>query len=121
MSKLFFPVNLSIGLTGQQCEGFQGEFTGSSAGTSGSNSGTSSSNGKQASVGLANKTGGNAPAALVRAGAIVVKTRSIRTSRPYFPKKENSFKTWSNMNMQLVEDKSKSKDDGQLATEENTL
>ena len=83
-----------------------------------SSSGVSNSNVQQASVKLANETGGNAPAAVARAGAIMEQNRSIRTPKPYYPKKDNNFKTWSNMKIQPKEDESESKNGGQVLTAE---
>ena len=100
MSNLFTSVKSSVGLTGQQCGGFQGGLLGSSAYTSASSSGAVSSNAQQASVGLANKTDRNAPAAVLEAGAIVDLNWSIRTLKPYYPKENGDFKTWSNMTVQ---------------------
>ena len=111
MSKLFSPAKSSIGLTGQQCGGFQDESSGSSFGISELSSGVSSSNTQQASVGLANKTGDNGPAAVVGATASVDFNRSIRTPKLYYPKENGDFKTWSNMTVRLEEDASKSNDD----------
>ena len=108
-------------LTGQQSGGSQGGSSGSSSGTSGSSSGASSSNTQQASVKLANEKGGNAPAAVAVAGAVVEQNRSIRTPKPYYPKKDNDFKTWSNMKIKRKEDESESKNDRQVLTAEKCM
>ena len=85
-------------------------------------SSASSSNAQQASVNLANKTGGNAPAAVAGAEAIVDLNCSIRTPKPYYPKEDGDFKTWSNMTVQSENDASKSNDDGMvLETGEDTF
>ena len=110
MSKLFSPVKSSIGLTGQQCGNFQYGLSGSSTGTSESSSGASSLNAQQASVGLANKINGSNPAAVARGGAIVDLNRSIQTPKPYYPKEDGDFITWSNMTVHSEVDASKSKD-----------
>ena len=81
------------------------------SGTSGSSSGASSSNAQQASVGIANKTGGNAPAAVAGDKTIVDLNRSIRTPKPLYPKDNGDFQTWSNIIVQSEEDASKSNDD----------
>ena len=114
MSKLFSPVKSSIRLTGQQCGGFQSGFSGLSFGTSQSSSDAFSSNALHASVGFANETGGNAPAAVAGAKAIMKLNCSILTPMPYYSEKNNDFKTWSNMNMQSDNDKRESKDDKQI-------
>ena len=80
----------------------------------GSCSGPSSSNAQQSSVGLANGISGNAPVPVALAGAIVDLNRSIRTLKSYYPKKNNDFKTLSNMNKQSKEDENESKDDAQI-------
>ena len=121
MSNLFFFAKSSIGLTGQKCEGFRGP-SGSQTGTSGSSSFASSSNAQQASFGIANKTGGNAYAAVEGAKAIMDLSRLIRTPKPLYPKESGDFKTWSNMTVQSEEDASKSNDDVLLlATEGDTF
>ena len=82
----------------------------------------SSSNAQPASVGLANKTGGNAPATVARAGAIVEQNRSIRTPKPYYPKEDGDIKTWKNMAVQSDKDESKSNNDEMVfATEGDTF
>ena len=55
---------------------------------------------------------------MAKAGAIVELNRSIRTSQPYYPKKDNDFKTGSNIKTQPDEDESESKDDKQIFTAE---
>ena len=88
------PAKSSIGLTGQQGGGSQGGSSGSSSDTSGSSSGVSGSNAQQSSIAQANETGGNAPSAVAKAGAMVYVNRSIRTPKPYYPKRDGDFKTW---------------------------
>ena len=105
-------------LTNKQNGGSQGKSLGSSFGTSASNSNACSSNAQQASVGLENETSENAPATVAKAGAIVELNRSFQTSKPYYPKKDNDFKTWSNMKTQPDEDENESKDDKQVLTAE---
>ena len=87
------PAKSSIGLTGQQ-GGSKGGSSGSSSGTSGSSSGAPGSNAQQSSVAQASGTGGNAPVAVAGAGAMVDLNRSIRTPKPYYPKRDGDFKTW---------------------------
>ena len=116
MSKVFSPVKSSIGLTGQQCGGFQHESSGSSSGILMKSSSASSSNAQQASVGLSNETGGNTPTTVAGAGAIGEQNRSIRTPKPYYSKEDGDMK--SNMNTQPDEDVSESKDDKQVLTAE---
>ena len=70
MSNPSSPAKSSIGLTGQK-GGSQGGSYGSSIGISGSSSGASGSNAQQSSVAQASGTGGNAPVAVARAGAMV--------------------------------------------------
>ena len=94
MSNSSFTAKFSSGLTGQQGGGSQGASFGSSSGTSGSSSGSSGSNAQQSSVAQAKGTGGNAPVAVAEAGAMVDLNRSIRTPKPYYPKKDRDFKTW---------------------------
>ena len=88
-----FPATSPIGLTGQQ-GGCNGGSSGSCSGISGSSSGASGSNGQQSSVGLKSGTGGNAPVAVPRAGAMVDLNRTIQTPKPYYFKKDGDFKTW---------------------------
>ena len=111
MSNLFSPAKSSIKLTGQQCGGFQCGFSGSSAGTSKSSLGASSSNAQQASVGLANKTSVNAPAAVAGSKTILDLNRSIRTPKTLYPKEDGDFQAWNNITVQSEEDASKSNDD----------
>ena len=94
MSNPSSPGKSSIGLTGQQGRGFQGESSGSRSSTSKSSSGSSNSNAKQSSIVQANGTGGNAPAAITGAWAMVNLNRSIQTPKLYHPKKDGYFKTW---------------------------
>ena len=94
MSNPTSPAKSSIGLTGLQGGGSQGGSSGSSSGTSKSSSGSSSLNAQQSSVGQASGTGENEPAAVAGAGAMVDLNSSIRTPKPYYPKKDGDFKTW---------------------------
>ena len=69
--------------------------SGSGAGASGSSSGASGSNAPPSSVGVIGNANGQAGVPPVAgAGAMVDLNRSIRTSKPYYPKKDGDFKTW---------------------------
>ena len=107
MSNPFLLGKSSNMLPGQQCGGFQDEFSGSSAGISGSSSGASSSNAQQASVGLANKTNGNSPDAVEGAGAFVDLNCSIQTANSYYRKEDGDVKMWRNKTVQSEENASK--------------
>ena len=84
----------SIGQTGQQGGSFQGGLLGSSFGNSGSSSQASSSNAQQSSIMQSSEIGGNAPAWVRGAGAMVDVNRSIRTFKLYYPNKDGDFKMW---------------------------
>ena len=112
MSKLVSLAKSSIGLTYQQCGGFQGGFLVLSSKTTGSNSNASRSNAQQASVKLANERNENDPVAVAEAKAIVELHRPILSSKPYYFKIDNDFKTYSNITVQSNKDANKSTDYG---------
>ena len=90
MSNPGTPTKSSIGLTGQQ----GGSSQAGSSGASGSGAGASGSNAQQSSIALVNSGGSQAPAAAGGAAAMVDLNRSIRTPKPYYPKKDGDFKAW---------------------------
>ena len=106
MSNPGTPNKSSVGLSGQQGGGSQAGSSGSTsqtgasgsgsgAGASGSSSSTSGSNGQSSSVGVIAGAHDQAAAGpVVGGGTMVDLNRSIRTPKPYYPKKDGDFKTW---------------------------